>query len=136
MRLYYRIKNFFVYGWDNFRRRYQRFKRGWSYGDVWDMFDWFIGMAKPMLTHLRDYHCGVPFEFQNNEDGWSAVLQEMIDCLELMDEYNVYKYLGFVDQDGYKRMTCEDYKKVNDIMETNKNRFFELFSKYFYSLWD
>ena len=133
MWIYYRIKNFFVYGWDNFRARCQRFKRGWSYRDVWGMCDWFMEVVKPMLIHLRDHHMGVPLEFENNGDGWKEVLQEMIYCLELMDEDNVYKKFDFLDD---KRLTCEEYDLIADTMELNKKRFFELFSKYFYDLWD
>lgn len=36
----------------------------------------------------------------------------------------------------FETFSCEDYKKVDDIMTENKERFFELFSKWFYSLWD
>ena len=54
----------------------------------------------------------------------------MISCLELMDRNNVYDYLG------YSKLGQKDYEKVYQIMEENKNRFFELFSKHFFSLWD
>lgn len=136
MRLYYRIKNFFVYGWDSFRARCQRFIRGYSYGDVWSMYAWFICTARPMLLHLYHNHMGVPVEFENNPDGWKKVLNEMIACLDLMDEEAAYCFLGFCEIEDYKRMTKEDYENVYRVMEKNKNRFFELFSKYFYSLWD
>ena len=76
---------------------------------------------------------GVPFEFENNGDGWKEVTHEMIDCLELMDEDNVCKKLGFLDE---KRLTREEYELIANTMELNKKRFFELFSKYFYDLWD
>jgi organic radical activating enzyme len=38
--------------------------------------------------------------------------------------------------EDYDRMTKEDYENVYKMMEDNKNRFFELFSKYFFDLWD
>lgn len=133
MKLYYRIQNALY----DFRRRYQRSKRGYSYGDVWNMYDWFMRTAKPMLIHLRDYGIGIPNELyiegDNERTNWENVLTEMINCLDMMDEYKVYEHLGF---DDYKHMTKEDYEKCYGIMEENKNRFFELFSKYFYSLWD
>jgi hypothetical protein len=137
MRLYYRIKNFFVYGWDKFRRRCQRFQRGYSWGDVWDMDRWFIDMAKPMLTHLRDRGIGIPWDLyqdnaENERAAWEAVLTEMIECLDLMNEDAAHKYLCIADND----YTAASYRKVNDFMEEKKNRFFELFSKHFYSLWD
>ena len=136
MNLYYRIKNTISDFWYDFRARCQRFKRGWSYGDVWDMDVWFMRTVKPMLAHLRDHGIGIPGEFCIGEDGnriyWENTLTEMISCLELMDEDNAEKYLGISDDNR----SVESYKKVRDLMEENKNRFFELFSEYFYALWD
>ena len=132
MKLYYRIQN----ALNDFRRRCQRFRRGYTWSDVWNMYDWFMRTVKPMLLHLYHNHAGVPMEFENNPDGWKEVLNEMINCLEMMDEDNAYAFLGFCELDDYNRMTKEDRENVYRIMEENKNKFFELFSKYFYSLWD
>lgn len=130
MRLYYRIKNFFVYGWDNFRAKCQRFKRGWSYGDVWDMNDWFRRTAKPMLEHLLEHHMAYPGIVSNEE--WEEILQEMINCLALMDEDAAIEYLGIADDD----YSSTSYQRVNALMDEKKDRFFELFSRWFYYLWD
>lgn len=136
MNLYYKIKNKLIYDVGSLRARIQRFKRGWAYGDVWDMDVWFIRTVKPMLTHLRDHGIGIPGEFCAGENGnriyWENTLTEMISCLELMDEDNAEKYLGISDDNR----SVESYKKVHDLMEENKNRFFELFSKYYFDLWD
>ena len=128
MRLRYKI--------DELRNRIQRFKRGYAYRDVWEMYDWFIKTAKPMLVHLRNHHCGVPMEFENNEDGWDDILDEMIRCLDMMDEENVYDHFGFGSWGYWKKMNKEDYENIYRTMEENKNCFFELFSKYFYDMWD
>ena len=133
MNLYYRIKNTISDFWYDSRCRCQHFKRGWAYGDVWDIDLWFMRTIKPMLIHLRDHGVGFPGTF-NNRDEWKVILTEMINCLDMMDEYNVDKSLGFYDDDHLWSM--EDYKRVYEIMEENKNRFFELFSKYFYAVWD
>lgn len=137
MRLYHRIKNILIYDFDSLRARCQRFIRGYSYGDIWDMDCWFKRTVKPMLIHLRDNGIGVPNDLyledaKNERAAWEAVLTEMIDCLTLMDEDEAEKYLGIADDD----YSAESYKKVNDLMDEKKNRFFELFSKHFYSLWD
>lgn len=136
MNPYHRIKNTISDLWYDFRCRCQRFKRGWAYGDVWDIDCWFMCTVKPMLLHLYHNHTGVPIEFENNPDGWKEVLNEMITCLDLMDEEDVYAFLGFCEIEDYKRMTNEDRENVYRIMEENKNRFFELFSKHFFDLWD
>ena len=135
MHLYYRIIGIIEDAWDTFRIRCQRFKRGYAYRDVWDMDHWFMRTVRLMLIHLRDYGDGCPMEF-NDRDEWCAVLDEMINCVELMYEDNVWGFLGFVETEDYERMTDADFKKIGEIMEANKNRFFELFGKHFYSLWD
>lgn len=118
----------------NLRTRIQRFRRGYSYSDVWDIDMWFMEMMKPMLIHLRDHGWGYPFEFKDREE-WEAILTEMVNCLQLMNEDGVEESMGFAGENALK-MKSEDYKKAYEIMCENKNRFFELFSKYFYSLWD
>ena len=136
MNLYYRIKNTISDFWYDFRCRCQRFKRGWAYGDVWDMDVWFMRTVKPMLTHLRDHGIGIPNELyvdgENERVNWANTLTEMINCLELMDEDVARERLGISDSD----CSVESYKRTNDLMEENKDRFFELFSKYYFSLWD
>lgn len=120
--------------WDNFRVRCQRFKRGWAYGDVWDMDAWFMRTIKPMLIHLKYNGISYPIEFKDRSE-WVAVLDEMIDCLDSMDEDYCLKSLGF---DDYKRTTRDGWDRIciATMMEGSKNRFFELFSKYFFDLWD
>ena len=138
MNLYYRIKNKLIYDVDSLRARIQRFKRGYSYGDVWDMDFWFMRTVKPMLIHLRDRGIGIPNELylqdaDNERIVWENTLTEMIGCLELMDEDNAAKHLGIENKE---RWSLEDYNKRWALMEENKNRFFWLFSKYFYCFWD
>ena len=138
MKLYYKLKNKLIYDVDSLKARIQRFKRGYSYGDVWDMDFWFMRTVKPMLIHLRDHGCGIPNELYLQDAGneriaWENTLTEMINCLDLMCEDNAAKHLGI---DNKERWSLEDYNKRWALMEENKNRFFELFSKYFYCLWD
>ena len=136
MKLCHRIKNAIRYKYWDFRARCQRFKHGYAYIDVWEMFNWFITTIRPMLVHLRDHGCGVPIEFENNEKGWYDTLTDMISCLDMMDEDKVKDSLGFDSFDKRMSMTKKDYEKYYHTMENNKNRFFELFSAYFYNLWD
>ena len=137
MTLYHKIKNTISDFWYDFRASCQRFKRGYSYGDVWDMDFWFMRTVKPMLIHLRDHGVGVPNELyingENDRIHWENILTEMINCLDMMDEDIVRKKLKL----NYgTSLSCEDYKRIGDTMDKNKKRFFELFSYYFYHLWD
>ena len=125
--------------WWNFKERCQRFLRGYSYSDVWSIDYWFMETVKPMLIHLRDHGCGVPGtlwnEEENSRDAWEAVLTEMIECLDMMNEDNVYRHLFGESWFGAIR-TFEEWKQVQEVQHANKNRFFELFSEHFYNLWD
>lgn len=131
IKIYFRMKTY------NLRKRIQRFIRGYAYSDVWDIDAWFMNTLKPMLIHLRDHGIGIPMDLyqegaENERKKWEIVLTEMISLLTLMDEDEARKHLEIYDSD----YSIESYQKVNDFMEDTKNRFFELFSKYFYNLWD
>ena len=77
------------------------------------------------------YHAAYPGGDVTSED-WEAILQEMIDCLDLMDEDAAIEHLGIADDD----YSPTSYQRVNALMDEKKDRFFELFSKWFYYLWD
>lgn len=126
----YTIRNFFESVFEDFKRSWQCFKRGYSQTDVWNIDWWFVKTVKSMLEDFKNVHWGHPTGVTDDE--WESILEEMIDHLELMDEINAIKSLGLT----LETFSCEDYKKVDDIMTENKERFFELFSKWFYSLWD
>ena len=136
MKLFRRIRIELMYAFDDLRARCQRFLRGYSYGDARDIDVWFMNTVKPMLIFLRDTGWGVPndlyVEGENERALWEEVLTEMIECLTLMHEDEAIKYLGISD----KHYSTEAYNKLNDFIEEKKNRFFELFSKHFYSIWD
>ena len=132
MNIYYHIKNAITNAWYDFRCRCQRFKRGWAYGDVWDIDQWFVRTIKPMLIHLKNNGTSYPIGF-NDISEWRTVLEEMINCLNFMDEDYT---LDFLDFDNYDCMTRDDWEHVYEIHINNKNRFFELFSEHFYDLWD
>lgn len=108
------------------RRNFQRFLRGWSYSDVWDIDFWFMEMVEPMLRHLKENHIAHPYEYTSEE--WEARLEQMANYLHLMDENNVIDEV--YDGDVTK------YKEIYATMEENKNKFFEMFVHDFYSLWD
>ena len=130
MTLFDNLRNFLSNKWRNFRKRCQRFKRGYAWSDVWNMYDWFIDTNKSMLEHLLYTHQGYPCGIDNKE--WEAILQEMIDCLALMDENKAQEYLNIADDD----YSAESRNRVDELTKEKKNRFFELFSEWFYCLWD
>lgn len=125
-----RIQWFFRDHWFNFRQRCQRFRRGYASSDVWDLDHWFISTLKPMLTDMLKTYNSHSGEITAEE--WEAILREMIDCLTLMDADAAQKALGLTDVEW----SVEKHQRTKATMEENKKRFFELFEKWFYNLWD
>ena len=114
-------------------------KNGYDEYATWETHDWFTITMKSILTEYRKCHYGVPIIIDNyphnakteeekalekeNEDKWNSIIDRMIELLGYMDESNPI----------YDKM---DYYQENSAQEKAKNEFFELFSKYFYNLWD
>ena len=117
--------------WNNLRYRCQRFQKGYSKRDVWEMRDWFIRTAKPMLRELSTKAYDYPEEV--GEDQWRKLLLEMAELLEVMDLWEdgaARKAAGIAENDR----SVEAYRLLNAEQERAKDRFFFLFNKYFFDL--
>ena len=112
--------------WFNFKWRCQRFKRGYADVDVWGIDTWFVNTVGHMLRQLADGH-SYPMECSGPEE-WEEILMDMYWSLWHMNEDNVAAEL--------KPEFQTDYQLIYKIMNENKDHFFELFSKWFYNLWD
>ncbi|MBP5462000.1 MAG: hypothetical protein J6Y20_07745 [Lachnospiraceae bacterium] len=121
---FYRVKVAVSDAIFNLKMRVQRFLRGYSQNDVWNMYYWFIDNARPMLMTLLREHHGYPCGMTNEE--YEQKLSEMIRLLDLMDEDKADEYLG---------VPCGGESSYA-FMEESKNQFFILFSELFYNLWD
>ena len=118
--------------WDDLRYRCQRFKKGYSDRDVWEMRDWFIQTAKPMLRELSAKAYNYPEEA--GEEQWREILLEMADLLEIMDVWDdtaARKSAGAAERDN----STEALHRISAEKEKAKERFFFLFNKWFYDLW-
>ena len=109
---------------------FQRMFRGYDDHETFELFSDFITRYKKILTDYKKHHCGYPGEL--TEEEWEAIIDRMIHCLDMMDENHVAELL--------KRDMPEDYtpsmKSVNEINTRYKNEFFQMFSEWFYNLWD
>ncbi len=116
----------------NLRYRCQRFSKGYSDCDVWEMRDWFIRTAKPMLREMSTKAYNYPEEA--GEEHWRKILLEMADLLEIMDIWDnaaARKKAGITAEDNSQ----EAIVLISAEKEEAKNRFFFLFNKWFYDLW-
>ena len=109
-------------------------KHGYSPVAQWETFGWFIMVMREILVNYRDNRMGTPVVIPDyniddlisenkNVNVYNSLLDEMITLLDQMDENN----------SAYNDVSLEE---MHSAMDTAKNKFFELFSKYFYTLWD
>lgn len=117
-----------------FQRIFFTLKHGYSPVAQWETFEWFIAVMREILINYRDNRTGTPVVIPDyhtddlisenkNIEAYNNILNEMIELLDKMDECN----------STYNDVSLEE---MHSAMDTAKNRFFELFSKYFYTLWD
>lgn len=117
-----------------FQRIFFTLKHGYSPVAQWETFEWFIAVMREILINYRDNRTGTPVVIPDyhtddlisenkNIEIYNNILNEMIELLDKMDECN----------STYNDVSLEE---MHSAMDSAKNKFFELFSKYFYTLWD
>lgn len=129
---YYRIKNWVRDAYWKIRYGFQRMFKGYDSVDTFETFAKFIERYTKILNEYRKNHCGIPMGFENSEEEWDKVIDEMLYHLHYMDEQTVTEEL---EKDVPDNWTVKS-KSVYEVMNKHKDAFFELFSKYFYDLWD
>ena len=116
------------------KRIFFTLKHGYSPVAQWETFGWFISVMREILINYRDNRTGTPVVIPDydaddlisenkNIEIYNNILNEMIELLDKMDECN----------STYNDVSLEE---MHSAMDSAKNKFFELFSKYFYTLWD
>lgn len=127
---YYNLKDIPIF----FQRIFFTLKHGYPPVAQWETFEWFITVMREILINYRDNRIGTPVVIPDyhiddlisenkNIEIYNNILNEMIELLDKMDECNL----------TYNGVSLEE---MHSAMDTAKNKFFELFSKYFYTLWD
>ncbi len=112
------------------RYGFQRMFKGYDSVDTFETFAKFRERYIKILTEYRKKHVGYVWGMENEE--WEAIIDEMLYHLHYMDEETVTEELEKNVPDDWSASP----KTVNPILEKHKDAFFELFSKYFYDLWD
>ena len=127
---FYRIKHKIRDVYWEIRYGFQRMFKGYDEVDTFETFYKFIDRYSKILADYRKYHWGYPGTM--TEEEWDNIVDEMLYHLKYMDEETVTEEL--------ERNVPDDWtasgKVVSEIMDKHKDAFFELFSKYFYHLWD
>lgn len=113
------------------KRIFFTLKHGYSPVAQFETFEWFVTIMREILINYRDNRTGTPIVIPNydadslisenkNIEAYNNIFNEMIELLDKMDESNYLTY----DSTSLEAMNAA------------KDKFFELFSKYFYTLWD
>lgn len=127
---YYRVKRWIKDTYWEICYGFQRMFKGYDSVDIFETFAKFRERYIKILTEYRTYHVGYCLEM--TEEEWDNIIDEMIYHLHYMDEETVTEELERdVPNDWHA-----SYKTVNYILDKHKDAFFELFSKYYYHLWD
>lgn len=96
---------------------YQKFTRGWDDSDLWSLDYTISKFALPRLIEFRKNQCGIPYGL--TEEEWLEILDKIIFAMDL----NI-KELG----DYWHCISKEEEKLIDEG--------FELFGKYYRSLWN
>lgn len=127
---FYRAKRWIRDTYWRIRYGVQRMFKGYDYEDTFETFAKFIDRYTKILTDYRKWHVGYVGTMTNEE--WEAIVDEMLYHLHYMNEETVMNELEKDVPDNWSA----SYKTVEYILDKHKDAFFELFSKYFYHLWD
>lgn len=127
---FHRAKHWIREAYWEVRYGFQRMFKGYDSVDTFETFAKFRERYTKILKEYRKYHVGYCGEM--TEEEWDAVIDEMIYHLHYMDEETVTEELERNVPDDWSA----SYRTVNHILDKHKDAFFELFSKYFYHLWD
>ena len=103
-------------------------RHGYPPQATWEIYEWHRRVMLETLSEFRKNLNGYPFFDENASpeeqyDRWGAIIDEMCEYLDAMAE------------DNYD-LSIENLEKSYLARTEAKNKFFELFSKYYFYLWD
>lgn len=105
-------------------------RHGYPPQATWEIYEWHRRVMFETLSEFRKNLNGYPASYDDEDsspeeqyDKWGAIIDEMCNYLDAMGE-DSYDY------------SIENFKK-NDLARIEaKDKFFALFSKYYFDLWD
>lgn len=105
-------------------------RHGYPPQATWEIYEWHRRVMLEILSEFRKNLHGYPCLFDNEDaspeeqyDRWGAIIDEM--C----------QYLNDMNEDNYD-LSIENFEKSGLARKKAKDKFFELFSKYYFHLWD
>lgn len=112
-----------------FKRIIFTLKHGYGPQAQWETFSWFIAVMREVLDFYENHRMGdIPIEGVPEEQ-WTEYNNQLFKDMRAL--------LDIMDESHYEEAeTLEERKKLYQESINAKNDFFELFSTYFYDLWD
>ena len=103
-------------------------RHGYPPQATWEIYEWHRRVMLETLSEFRKNLNGYPVLDENASpeeqyDKWGAIIDEMCEYLDAMAE------------DNYD-LSIENLEKSDLARTEAKDKFFELFSKYYFHLWD
>lgn len=127
--MFWRLKEKF---WD-LKMKKERAKKGYCRQDVWNINDWFLDIIPKILKDFNEGRFGHPCDLSNEE--WGNIIKRIIFCFEEANEDTCSQMNGFNFETDYKKWH-ERETEIEKYQNDMKNEGLELFSKYFWNLWD
>ena len=101
---------------------------GYPYEAVYENYNYFINTQREIFKKYLEHHWGYPgYEDAATNEQWEDIVRHMIDLLDKMDENNY--------DINYEINPNEPLTHEKEMIKA-KNEFFELYSKWFFDLWD
>ena len=138
---------------DKLKWKIQRFKRGYSDCDVWNIRDWFLLNMPKLLDEMREDCHGYPANMTPEE--WDDVLRQMAFCFreahedtcsqknEYNDLFNIElvrngsnTYSEKISNEEMREKWLAREQEIGDYMVQKLAEGLDLFKQYFWDLWD
>ena len=127
--MFWRLKEKF---WD-LKMKKERAKKGFCVEDTWSVYDWFLNTVPKILTELNKNRMGHPTDMADKE--WGDIIDRMIFCFTEANDYTCSQ-TNSIDYDKDRDKWREREIEIVNYRDKMKNEGLELFSKYFWNLWD
>jgi len=111
----------------------QRVYQGYDDRDMFEFYPNFLKRITKILKSYKKNNIGYPGNI--TEEDWGDILQEMNDCFKNADEFIAANELFGGYKLFIKKWSIEKQKQLNEFVEKNKNRGFDLLKEHFFHLW-
>lgn len=111
----------------------QRVYQGYDDRDMLEFYPNFLKRTTKILKSYKKNNISYPGNI--TEEKWDEILQEIIDCFENADEFIAADNLFGGFEKFINDWSFERQAQLDEYVEKNKNRGFDLLKEHFFHLW-